>query len=92
MCESHLVLLILTATLLGNYYYSLFAEGETEALPGCKVVAVPCICDVPYREGRIQWQRLKEAVRLCGENPVSGPTTRLWETHLMRQCLSSVNG
>lgn len=64
---SLLVLLILTATLLGNYYYSLFAEGETKALPGCKVMAVPWICDVPYGEGRIQWQRLKEAVRLWRE-------------------------
>lgn len=47
MCESLCVLLILTATLLGNYYYSLFAEEETEPLPGCKVLDVPCICHVP---------------------------------------------
>lgn len=50
MCDSRLVLLILTATLLGNYYYSLFAEGETEALPGRKALAVPYICDVPMEK------------------------------------------
>lgn len=73
MCESCSALFILTAALLGNYcYYYYFAEGEMEALPGFKVFAFPCICYVPYGEGRIQSRSLKE-VRLSGESPVSSP-------------------
>lgn len=71
-CESSSVL-ILSATLLGNYLYFLLAEGETEALPGFKVFAVSCMCDVPCMVGRMQLRSLEEAVRLRGENSASSP-------------------
>ena len=95
-CESSLGL-ILTATLLGNYLSLLIAEGETKALPGFKVFAVSCTCDVPCMEGRMQLQSLEEAVRLDGENLVErtlclAPNTCLREIHLMLECLSLVNG
>ena len=59
-----------TATWLGNYCYFLFTKGETESLPGFKVLAVSCI-HFSHMEGRVQLPSWKEVVMLSGECLVS---------------------